>query len=323
MSDVVIKCAVCRALLDEEDLFCPNCGTEAPVSSTARPQTHTSQHFFECQGCGASMTYNAAAGSLHCPFCSSTDMKSAPDQKVLISTGVVPFAVPQQQAEQSMRQWLGSSFWRPGDLAQLAQVTTMVAVYVPYWIFQAQTHTFWTADSSRTPPGARASWYPVFGEHQGTYRGLLVGASGALSAAETTSLSPFDLAYAVPPTQIQFSNVAVEQFGLLRKYARPLARQGIEALERQACAAYVPGSARNLKVNVRISELSSEPMLLPVWIMAYRYRDRVYRFLVNGQTGRATGQAPWSWSKILGAIAIGILILLVIFGIVALVASAH
>ena len=30
MSELLIKCAVCQALLDEEDLFCSNCGTEAP-----------------------------------------------------------------------------------------------------------------------------------------------------------------------------------------------------------------------------------------------------------------------------------------------------
>jgi hypothetical protein len=59
-------------------------------------------------------------------------------------------------------------------------------------------------------------------------------------------------------------------------------------------------------VNTRIEGLSSEPMLLPVWIMAYRYKDRVFRFLVNGQTGRATGQKPTSAKKIAVAVAVGV-----------------
>lgn len=77
-----------------------------------------------------------------------------------------------------------------------------------------------------------------------------------------------------------------------RKYARPLARQGLESLERAACAEYVPGRNRNLKVNVRLEGLSSEPVLLPIWVMAYRYQNQVFRFLINGQTGKATGEAP-------------------------------
>jgi hypothetical protein len=58
-------------------------------------------------------------------------------------------------------------------------------------------------------------------------------------------------------------------------------------------------------------------MLLPVWIMAYRYQDDVFRFLINGQTGRATGKAPVSWRKIVAAISIAAVVLLVILLIVA------
>ena len=42
-------------------------------------------------------------------------------------------------------------------------------------MFSGQTFTYWTADTSQTPPGARASWYPVSGEHRGTYSGVLIG----------------------------------------------------------------------------------------------------------------------------------------------------
>ena len=72
----------------------------------------------------------------------------------------------------------------------------------------------------------------------------------------------------------------------------------LENLESQACRQFVPANCRNLKVNVRVEGLTGEPVLLPVWIMAYRYRDQVFRFLVNGQTGRCTGTAPTSYRKI-------------------------
>ena len=32
--------------------------------------------------------------------------------------------------------------------------------------------------------------------------------------------------------------------------------------------------------------------------MAYQYRDQLFRFLVNGQTGQCTGTAPTSYRKI-------------------------
>ncbi|HTQ38222.1 MAG TPA: zinc ribbon domain-containing protein [Pirellulales bacterium] len=341
MSDLLLKCTVCGAVLDEEDLFCPNCGAEAPTSATpptpdqnsptvpvgnsaappttdAAPATHLTTCNFTCRSCGASMSYDASAQTLRCPFCGSEQLEKKPDAKEISPDAVVPFAVSRDQAVAGMRQWLGQGFWRPGDLAQQAAVVGMRQVYIPYWVFDAQTHTYWTADSSHTPPGARASWYPVCGQHEGNYSGLLVGASGALTGAETAALCPFDLSSAVPPDKVDLQNVIFERFTVPRKYARPLARQGLESGESDACGQYVAGKCRNMRVNVRITNLASRPMLLPVWMMAYRYRDQVFRFLCNGQTGKSSGQAPVSYKKIGVAVAIAAIILaLILFWLLA------
>jgi len=155
---------------------------------------------------------------------------------------------------------------------------------------------------------------PLTGEHRGNYAGVLIGASGVLTPGETTAICPFDLADAVPPEQVDLENTIVEQFRVQRKYARPKARQGLENLEAHACLQHVPGRHRNMQVNLRIEGLSSEAVLFPVWIMAYTYQERVFRFLVNGQTGRSAGEAPTSWKKIIVAIgvAIGVAILAIL-----------
>ncbi len=325
MSDLLEKCSVCGALVDEEDLFCANCGTEAPHGgeTEAKPHTQTSTHNFLCEGCGASMSYDASAQTLRCPFCGSDALSEQKDAKVLAPDRVVPFEVDRERAGAIMREWLGKGFWRPGDLAGAAVLTKIAPVYVPYWVFQARTFTYWTADSNRTPPGARGDWYPMSGDHHGSYSGLLIGASGVLTPSETSNICPFELAKAKVPEEVSTEDVIVEQFRVQRKYARPLARQGLENLERKGCERYVPGRCRNMKVNVRMEGLSSEPMLLPIWVMAYKYNDRVYRFLINGQTERATGQAPISWTKVIVALAIVAIIALVIcLGVVGFVAAS-
>ena len=301
MSDLLEYCTVCRAFLDEEDLFCPNCGTEAPHREEQQTavDTFVSTHNFACRGCGASMSYDASAQTLRCPFCGSAQLDEQQDAKTLAPRHIVPFEVKHDAAVAAMRQWLKQGFWRPSDLAHSAAITKITAVYVPYWVFSARTYSFWTADSSQTPPGARGDWFPVSGDHRDEYGGLLIGASGALTPAETSALRPFDLNKAISPEKIDLENSVFEQFRVQRKYARPLARQGFEELIRHECGQRVPGNSRNLKINVRVEGLTSEAIFLPVWIMAYRYQDNVFRFLINGQTGKATGQAPTSWQKVL------------------------
>ena len=61
----------------------------------------------------------------------------------------------------------------------------------------------------------------------------------------------------------------------------------------------MPGDTqRNLQVENRFSERRFKHLLLPIWLSVYRYHDRPYVFLVNGQTGEVTGHAPWSVIKI-------------------------
>lgn len=314
MADGLERCSVCLAMLDEEDLFCPNCGTESPDHAQLTENAHggsagttVSTHNFECQGCGASMSYDASAQTLRCPFCGSEKLIERQDFKTIAPQFVLPFKTSRDQAMQSLRGWLKQGFWRPSDLSQAAIVTKMVPVFVPYWVFSARIRSYWTADTSQTPAGARGDWFPMSGEHAGEYNGLLIGASGALTPAETSAICPFDLAERVRPDQVDLENVVFEQFRVQKKYARPLARHGFENAVRRDCTRYVPGNCRNLKVNVQLTGMTSEAVLLPVWIVAYRYRDQVFRFLLNGQTGKATGQAPTSWKKVLTAIGIVVL----------------
>src|SRR5262249_43467246 len=58
--------------------------------------------------------------------------------------------------------------------------------------------------------------------------------------------------------------------------------------------------------------------LLPVWVANYRYREKLFQILINGRTGKVSGERPWSFWKIFRLVA---LIVLAIGAIIALVMS--
>ena len=263
------------------------------------------------------MSYDARSQTLRCPYCGSTNLEESKDQRFPNPSKIVLFRIGQPNAQQLLSSWLGRGFWRPGDLSTKSTVDKMAAVYVPFWVFSAKTHTYWTADSGKTPFGAKANWYPVSGENRNRYRGLLVGASSVLTPDESRKIGPFDLSKAELVDEHDLTDSNVEQFTVARKYARPLARIGLEEQERQACAQRYLSSHRNLKVNVRLEEMRSVPYLLPVWVMAYRYQGKLYRILINGQSGRVVGSAPFSWAKLI----VLILVLLLAFVAFALVSA--
>ena len=96
----------------------------------------------------------------------------------------------------------------------------------------------------------------------------------------------------------EIEDQAVEDFGLSRRGARPRARALMLEAERQRAAGRIPGRSRNVRVNALFTHLQATPVLLPIWINAYRFGEQTYRFIINGQTGKVTSRAPFSLLKL-------------------------
>lgn len=311
MSAADLRCSLCRNVVDAEDLFCANCGRQTDTApGAALPTLEPGLAGFDCRGCGASMTYDARAQALRCAFCGSTDLARQPGTTGRVRpTHLLAFTCHRDRAQAAFRTWLASGFWRPRRLAQEARLEGMQAVYVPCWRFAGRTDTHWTADSSETPRGARASWCPRAGRSPGEVEDVLVVASGSLTPREVDGLLPFRFGEAQPYQPEAVGDTPVEDVGVSRRGARPLAGERIVALEAARVAMLVPGRSRNVHVNVLVTDLTSTPVLLPVWINAYRWREQRYRFLVNGQTGEVVGEAPISAAKVVLAVLLGLLVL--------------
>lgn len=73
-----------------------------------------------------------------------------------------------------------------------------------------------------------------------------------------------------------------------------------------------------LNVNTNYNDIKFNYILLPVWVCGYKFRDKIWSFLVNGRTGKATGKVPVSVPKavftaVFAAAVIGVLVWLIFF----------
>jgi hypothetical protein len=65
---------------------------------------------------------------------------------------------------------------------------------------------------------------------------------------------------------------------------------------------------RNLRTGAtNWSGMTYKLMLLPLWIGTFHYKGETFRILVNGQTGKISGEKPVDRIKVWMALAIGVL----------------
>ena len=55
---------------------------------------------------------------------------------------------------------------------------------------------------------------------------------------------------------------------------------------------------RNIQLDTDFRDIAYKYLLLPIWVSNFKYNDKVYQFMVNGQTGKVAGKTPLSIPKI-------------------------
>ncbi len=159
----------------------------------------------------------------------------------------------------------------------------------------------------------KTRWRTVHGQRADGHHGLLVCASQGLQGAQAERLTSYDLRRLVPYADGYLAGFAAEAYAVELSAGHVRARARMDALQKELCASAVEGDThRNLLVRNRYSDETFRYALLPVWIATYRYRARLYRFVVSGQTGEVIGQAPYSRLKVALACLLGLAALLLV-----------
>jgi hypothetical protein len=285
---------------------------------------------FTCQNCGATTSFDPGTSTLRCPFCGTQLAVSATSAAAVITVDhyVLPFRILKDDSQARIRKWLGSSFWAPGDLQSRSALDRGQGSYVPFWRFDADTHSRWEGEISQTHtrqvPRTRTNadgkserymatetyqtWHPRSGEHSGSFR-TWVPASTGLTQAEADQLMPFPEEAMMTYSTDLLVGFSSEEPGIDESGAWVSGEQQIRELARDACAREVE---RLTRVDTDLANPRSAVCHLPIWIYGYRYQNRDYRVLVNGHTGEIVGDRPVSRTRVVLAVAIGVLIVLVI-----------
>jgi hypothetical protein len=73
----------------------------------------------------------------------------------------------------------------------------------------------------------------------------------------------------------------------------------MQAAIRNMCSQDIRADAqRSLQVDAQFSGQTFKHVLLPIWLVGYRYGARDFQVVINGATGQVAGEYPKSWVKI-------------------------
>ena len=284
----------------------------------------------KCSDCGADIIVEAGSKTARCDYCGGKRIvEEELPPEVLRPEALLPFTFDSPDAVIRFRKWLaGEGFWgklwvmlvRPGALQQRASVGDLHGIYVPFWTYDSNAHSNWTAQAGyyyyvtehyTDSQGKRQSrqvrkirWRWTSGSRRDHFDDWLVCASKQYYGSDLQKLmkkiEPFPTTQLKPYDDKYLAGFRAEIYTLDLKAGWNIARDGMQSECYSRCGSDVPGDThRFLEVRTTYFGQSFKHVLLPVYVMGYQFNDKQFNVLVNGSTGEVQGGAPVSWVKII------------------------
>lgn len=336
-------------------LKCAYCGCENPIPQSEAEieeldfraflaqaaDEHETQDVqrVKCDKCAAETTMPPDAASGLCPFCGANMVFTGKTSKLIKPKYLLPFKVTQRQAFEDFRKWIRGLWFAPGDLMRYAQSESKLAgVYVPFWTYNSDTTSFyrgergdhyWVTETYTTQEDGRTvtrerkvqktRWTSVGGTVWNSFEDILILASKSLPRKYADRLEPWDLKNLVAYADDYLSGFRAESYQVNLsdgfQQAQSIMEEGIRGSIRQD----IGGDEQRIhSVKTQYGKITFKHLLLPVWLSAYRFRDKVFRILINARTGEVQGERPYSPWKIAAAVAAALAAIAVIVALASL-----
>ena len=292
-----------------------------------------------CKACGAQSVYDELELANECPYCGSNQVMEEKGEETMAPGGVVPFVLTAKEAAAKFTSWIKRKLFCPRAAKESAKPGAFKGVYLPYWTFDAHTVSDYTAEYGidrrvRTKEGEKVvtDWHSTGGRYREDVDDETVMASTRYDEGLMRDVEPFHTAdnKAYQPEYV--AGFAAERYSVGLKEAWEKAKKLISGklranIEDRIRQEHRADHVRIKQVNTAYSAVTYKYLLLPVWLSTYRYRDKVYHFMVNGQTGKAGGQTPVSWMRVAVAVILVIAVFLLCsdlaaWGVAAAIAAA-
>jgi DNA-directed RNA polymerase subunit RPC12/RpoP len=329
-----------------QQLKCPYCGYEkeielsddatieeqdfhAALQRTSQNREHDShqadsQNEVRCASCGATVVFVGSLTSGECPYCTSPiqleDVHKA-ERRIPVD-GVLPFLVPRELARNRLQSWVKSRWFAPNIFLKRRIDEKLNGVYLPYWTFDSLTFSHYSGQrgedyyvtvgtGKNERRERRTRWYPASGSFQRFFDDILVTATEGLPQKLLLHLEPWPLGRCVPFNQEMLAGYLARTYETQLEPGFVEARRRIdEALHSDVCSRIGGDRQQVHSIDTRHDPITFKHLLLPTWLMAYRFHGKVYQVVINAATGEVQGERPYSWIKITLAVLLGLAVAL-------------
>ncbi len=270
-------------------------------------EDNTSYISYRCENCGAEIVSDEQTAATFCLYCGNTAILKNKLSGKFAPNYLIPFKVEKEKAIEAFKNLSNGRPFVPKDFNNEQNIEKIKGLYVPFWLFDIEVSgsvdcdatnvTSWTSgDRVYT----KKDFYKLFRTGSMKFNNIPADGSTRFDDKIMNSIEPFNFKELVPYNHAYLSGFFAEKYDTEADKVSNLAAD--RAKETAKDTMYNDSQGYSVKVitnNTLVPNIiENKYVLLPVWMVNVKYKDKYYIFAMNGQTGEFIGDIPLDKNKV-------------------------
>ncbi len=274
---------------------------EEPETQGFSQQEQEHIHSFSCPSCGGEIMGDENTAATFCPYCGNPAILPSRLTGAVKPDAVLPFRKTREDAQAAFAQLCKGKPLLPKEFRQSSQVEKLTGMYVPFWLYDCKgdfsgrykairVRTWSDSDYDYT----KTSHYLLVRQAEAGFVGIPMDGSSKMDDVSMESIEPYDYSSLTEFDMAYLSGFFADKHDVSSDAGARRIRQRVDrAFEEQLQSTMLPyTTAVPTSRQLQLSNSRARYVLLPVWLLNIRYKDKLYPFAMNGQTGKMTGVLP-------------------------------
>lgn len=260
-----------------------------------------SMRLFQCPSCGGELLTDENTAATFCPYCDNPTVLPGRVSGGLKPDAVIPFRTDKEDAKEAFLGLCKGKPLLPKEFTSEQRVEKITGMYVPFWLYDCGAAFDGSYRATRIHCWSDTRYNYTKTDHfllrraaTAAFSGIPMDGSKKMDDTFMESIEPYDYSLLTDFDMAYLTGYLADKYdvpaedGKERIWQR--VDQSMEAQLQSSLLGYmtvIPASR-----NLNIDHSKARYVLLPVWILNTRYRDKLYTFAMNGQTGKMTGSLP-------------------------------
>lgn len=336
------KCPNCGAPLrfdpQSGQLFCDHCESIVNFEQSADVQEREFDDLvtfqqtknsdvtcYRCSNCGATSVAARTALATTCPYCDSPVVIEDATGSLVKPDTVIPFELTPNEAADQLLTWRRRKFYAPRKFRKHVKENVVKGVFVPAWTFDAETSSDYNGQvgyhrtrtvrrDGKTYTETYTEWRHVSGVLEKSFDDIVIRANENITAHYFDKLKPFPQAKYRVYNDEYLAGYIADHYSLEPLDAFKQAKEVMQSAIRQAIVdLYNADEEGSMDLDMHVLQKSFKYLLVPVYIAATKYRNKIYNQYVSGvycddekKKSKISGKAPVSVWKVALTVLLGL-----------------